>query len=115
MADLIARFIIGGLAVSLFATLADIFRPKTFAGLFAAAPSIALASIGLSVHKNGHGYAALEARSMIFGAAAFLCYAAAASWILRRFHPSSLLTTASLLPGWLAVALAFYFVLLRHA
>jgi len=32
--DLILRFLIGGTFVSLFAILGDIFRPKSFAGLF---------------------------------------------------------------------------------
>ena len=36
------RFLAGGIAVSAFAALGDTLRPKSFAGLFAAAPSIAL-------------------------------------------------------------------------
>ena len=38
------RFFVGGVVVSVFAALAEIFRPKSFAGLFGAAPSIALAT-----------------------------------------------------------------------
>ena len=44
MMELLARFAIGGLVVSLFAMLGDVFRPKSFAGLFGAAPSIALST-----------------------------------------------------------------------
>jgi hypothetical protein len=33
--DLIFRFIIGGLIVSLFAIIGDVIKPRTFAGLFA--------------------------------------------------------------------------------
>jgi hypothetical protein len=40
--ELVARFLIGGIIVSLFAAIAEIVRPKSFAGLFGAAPSIAL-------------------------------------------------------------------------
>ena len=43
--DLIFRFFIGGAAVMFFALLGDLFKPKSFAGLFGAAPSIALASL----------------------------------------------------------------------
>ena len=41
------------------------------------------------------GSAALDCRSTIFGAAAFVCYAALASWTLRRFQPSALATTGA--------------------
>jgi hypothetical protein len=111
--ELILRFLIGGLVVSLFSTLGDIFRPRTFAGIFGAAPSIALASIGITIHQHGHAYVAVEARSMILGALAFLAYAATVSWILRRFHPSALKTTVALMPLWLAISLGCWFVLLR--
>ena len=74
--ELLARFLIGGVIVSFFAVLAEMFRPKSFAGLFGAAPSIALATIGITISGHGKAYAAVEARSMIFGAIAFLLYAA---------------------------------------
>jgi hypothetical protein len=35
------RFLAGGVIVSLFAMIGDVLRPKSFAGLFGAAPSIA--------------------------------------------------------------------------
>ena len=37
--DLILRFLIGGVVVSAFAALGDMVKPKSFAGLFGAAPS----------------------------------------------------------------------------
>jgi hypothetical protein len=87
MSDFIVRFLIGGTVVSLFATLGDILRPKSFAGLFGAAPSIALATIGLPIAKNGPQYAAIEARSMILGAAAFFLYTVCVSWLILRHKP----------------------------
>src|ERR1700722_10337073 len=77
----------GGIIVSLFAALGDVLGPKSFAGLFGAAPSVALATIGLTIRQQGEAYAAIEARSMIFGACAFLIYAALVSWLLRRYKP----------------------------
>ena len=107
------RFIIGGLVVSSFATLGDVFKPKSFAGLFGAAPSIALATIVLTVAKQGRAYVAIEARSMLFGACSFLLYA----WIVcRALLPgkwSALHITLSLLPIWCASALGLWFVFLR--
>jgi len=42
--DLILRFLVGGAVVSFFAMVGDTLKPKSFAGLFAAAPSVALAT-----------------------------------------------------------------------
>jgi hypothetical protein len=46
------RFLAGGIAVSAFATLGDTLRPKSFAGLFGAAPSIALATFSSPCRKK---------------------------------------------------------------
>src|SRR5215472_514407 len=80
MMDLVLRFVLGGLVVSSFAVLGDALKPKSFAGLFSAAPSVALASIGLAVAQHGAEYASTETQSMILGAAAFVLYA----WIVAR-------------------------------
>jgi Protein of unknown function (DUF3147) len=85
MSEIIIRFVIGGLVVSSFAVLGEIFRPKSFAGIFGAAPSVALATVGLTIAKEGKAYASLEAHSMIFGAIAFFVYACVASFILMRY------------------------------
>jgi hypothetical protein len=103
--------LIGGVLVSLFAAIAEIVRPKSFAGLFGAAPSIALTTLGMGIVQHGKEYAAIEARSMVFGAIAFLVYAAVASWLLMRFKTRALATTVGLLPLWLGVSLAFWFFL----
>jgi hypothetical protein len=104
MNDLLIRFLVGGAIVSLFAMLGDVLRPKSFAGLFAAAPSIALATVSLTIHKEGKAFAALEAKTMIFGALAFLLYAALASLILRRGKLSALSTALVLMPVWFGVS-----------
>ncbi len=107
--EMIARFLIGGVIVSIFAAIAEILRPKSFAGLFGAAPSIALATLGITIAQHGNTYAATQARSMVFGAAGFFCYAAAVSWLLMRFKARALPTTVGLMPVWLAVSFALWF------
>jgi hypothetical protein len=97
------RFVIGGTVVSVFALAGDVLRPRGFAGLFAAAPSVALATLGLTVLGQGSSYAALEARSMILGAPALVSYAVgcvylmarghALFWYVRKKHPGSLRRT----------------------
>ena len=49
MSEDVLRFVVGGVVVSAFSMLGDILRPKSFAGLFAAAPSVALATDRKSV------------------------------------------------------------------
>jgi hypothetical protein len=74
--DLVVRFLVGGTIVSLFALTGDILKPKGFAGLFGAALSVAIASLALTIGTQGKLYAAIEARSMVAGAAGLLLYAA---------------------------------------
>lgn len=108
MADMALRFVIGGVIVSAFAALAEIFRPKSFSGLFNAAPSIALATLGITIARHGHLYASTETRSMLFGAIGFFFYASAASWLLMRFKWKSLIATVALIPLWFGVSLALW-------
>jgi len=108
MGELIFRFMIGGVVVSLFSVLGDVLRPKSFAGLFGAAPSIALATLGLMVHGHGNQYAALESRSMILGACAFFVYATVSCFALRRVSAPTLVTTLALLPVWVVIAFSLY-------
>ena len=110
MGDILIRFLIGGLVVSLFSALGDVLRPKSFAGLFGAAPSIALATIGLTIEQNGKTYAAVECRSMMLGAIAFFVYALSVSWVLKRYRPGALSAALTLMPIWFAVSFGLWFL-----
>lgn len=111
METLVIRFLIGGMVVSLFAALGDVLRPKRFAGLFGAAPSIALATVGLIIHQDGKAYAVLECRSMMLGALAFFVYALLVGWVLRRYKPNALFASLALMPAWFAISLGLWFLL----
>ncbi len=113
MGELVARFLIGGAVISVFALLGEVLRPKSFAGLFGAAPSIALATVGMTIAREGKDYAAIEARSMVLGAVAFCMYAYAVSWVLMRWRTSTMWTTLGLLPVWLGVSLGLWWMVLR--
>jgi hypothetical protein len=86
MKEILFRALVGGVVVSAFASLADLLKPKSFAGIFGAAPSVALATLVLTVMKDGRAYAATEARSMILGAIAFFFYACLVSRSLVRWQ-----------------------------
>ena len=113
MSELVLRFVIGGLIVSMFAILAEILRPKSFAGMFGAAPSIALATIGITIAQHGKSYAAIEARSKVMGAVAFFLYASAVSWIMMRIKPRALVATIALMPVWFVASFALWFATSR--
>ncbi len=113
LAELLLRFAIGGVVVSTFSAIGSVLRPKTFAGLFGAAPSVALATLVLTFHKDGHAYAALEGRSMVLGAVAMAAFAWVVAMILFRARHNTLLVTSASLLVWLGVAFGLWSVLLR--
>ena len=111
MGEYILRFLIGGAVVSLFAVVAEMIRPKSFAGLFSAAPSVALATIGITIARHGTAYAATECRFMLPGAVAFFCYALACKWLLLRRRTRALVATVALLPVWFGVSFALLYLM----
>ena len=113
MSEILLRFLIGGVVVSAFALLGDLFKPKSFAGLFGAAPSVALATLGLTVSTEGARYVATEARSMVIGAIAFFVYASVVSWLMMHYKWKALPVTASSILVWLGVASGLWYVCLR--
>jgi uncharacterized membrane protein (GlpM family) len=97
MGELVLRFVLGGLIVSLFAMTGEMFQPKTFAGLFGAAPSVAIATLAMAYVNQDGGYVAVEARSMLIGCAGLLVYGAACVATARRKR----------LPVWLGATLGW--------
>ena len=115
MEEVVIRFVVGGLAVSAFAALGDVFRPKSFAGLFGAAPSIAIATLGIALFSKGADYVATEARSMVLGGAALGLYSVISCQLMKRFHLSGLTSTAVAALAWAAAAFGLYWLFLRGA
>jgi uncharacterized membrane protein (GlpM family) len=111
--DLVVRFLVGGALVSVFALIGDVLKPKGFAGLFGAAPSVALASLGLTIASQGKLYAAIEARSMILGAVAFLLYALACVYFIGMRHFRAAPATVALLSIWVMGAVGLGVAFLR--
>jgi hypothetical protein len=111
--DLLLRFVLGGVAVSIFAMIGDLLKPKSFAGLFGAAPSIALGTLGLTITKHGGTYAALEGRSMVIGAIAFYLYSHVVSWLLIHRQLHSLFVSVVTICLWFISAFGIWFILLK--
>jgi hypothetical protein len=90
-----------------------VLKPKGFAGLFGAAPSVALATLGLTVFADGKVYAAREARSMVLGAASFFVYSALCTWLMLRKKREVAVATIGSLIVWLGAALGTWALFLR--
>jgi hypothetical protein len=97
LSELAVRFLLGGAIVSAFSVVAEMWEPKTFAGIFGAAPSVALASLALAFHKHGGAYVAIEGRSMVIGALGLFAYSCACVAAAKREH----------VPVWLGAAAAW--------
>jgi uncharacterized membrane protein (GlpM family) len=76
--------LLGGTLVLAFALLSQSLEPKRFAGLFSAAPSVALAGLAVTLlDKRAHD-AHQSTAGMITGAVGMVVYAAAVIPLLRR-------------------------------
>ena len=104
MTEYVVRFLVGGIVVSAFSMLGDMLRPKSFAGLFGAAPSVALATLGIAVYMHGAGYAARQTWAMTAGAVALAVYGGAVCHLLMRARFRVASATLVAVVVWLVVA-----------
>jgi uncharacterized membrane protein (GlpM family) len=104
--ELALRFLLGGAVVSLFSIAGEVLNPKTFSGMFGAAPSVAIASLAIAWAKHGTDYVATEGRSMLIGAVAFYVYGAACVATTKRERLPVWLGASVSWSAWAAVAFA---------
>jgi hypothetical protein len=109
MTEYLVRFLVGGIVVSAFAMLGDVLRPKSFAGIFGAAPSIALATLGIATYSHGAAYAAVQGRAMMMGAVALGVYTIVVCQLLLRAQMRALPATLLSMLVWLIVAFGLLF------
>jgi hypothetical protein len=108
---LLAKAIVGGTVVCAFAAIGEFLRPRGLAGMFAAAPSVALASLAVTSIATGAASATSQATAMAAGAAALFVYCVVGIESVKRFggmHGA----IAAMVP-WLAVAIGLWAVVLR--
>lgn len=96
----------GGSLVVLFALIGEVVKPKAFSGLFSAAPSVAVASLALTILADGPAKARQASVGMVVGAVAMVvCCVLAVVTIPRiRSLGGSLVSWL----GWSAIGLALY-------
>ena len=78
----------GGSLVLVFALISQGLSPKRYAGLFSAAPAVAIAGLTIVVIDKGVHDAHQNATGMIAGSAGMVAYAAAVVPLLRRIRAS---------------------------
>ncbi len=105
------RVVAGGALVATFAVLGDMLKPKMFAGLFAAAPSVATVSLLVTGLAMGSAKDEIYARGMVAGAIGLVCYALVAALLVR--HLKALVGSVLAWAAWAAPAGAVYLVVLR--
>jgi len=98
--------VVGGALVVAFALLGHALEPKRLAGIFSAAPSIALAGLLVTVASVGDRPAARAATGMLLGAAGFVAFSVLTRPLLARVGAvaSSLLGCCA----WVVVAVGGY-------
>jgi hypothetical protein len=104
MTEYLIRFLIGGAVVSVFSMLGDVLKPKSFAGLFGAAPSVALATLGIAAYRNGSAYAGSQSLSMMAGAVALVVYSILVCQLLMRAGMRTLPATIASIVVWLGAS-----------
>ena len=92
----------GGCLVVVFALVSEALEPKRFAGLFGAAPAVALAGLVIVLLDKGTHDAHEDAVGMLAGCAGMIAYAAAAVTLLRRLTATRAAATA--LVAWVVPA-----------
>ncbi len=85
--QVLAKAGLGGVLVVVFAVCAETLSPKRFAGVFAAAPSVALASLLVTVLFKGAREAGSACTGMAAGAVGFVVYCLLAPGAMRRWGP----------------------------
>ena len=86
MADwltVVVKALAGGTLVVGFAVLSETLRPKRFAGLFGAAPAVAIAGLVVVLATKGGHEARENCIGMLAGTAGMLTYAAATVRLIR--------------------------------
>jgi hypothetical protein len=111
IAIVLGKGLVGGVLVAAFALIGQSVQPKSFSGLFSAAPSIALAALAITLLTDGSSDAKEQALAMVFGALAMVLFCMLAAGAIERF--GAVYGSAISFVAWFAVAGVSYVLVLR--
>ena len=102
------KALVSGCAVVGFSLIGQAGHPKRFAGLFSAAPSVALASLAMTVVAKGPRATLPYAQGMLIGSAGMVAYSLVSLLLINRLH--ALVGSILAWLAWFAVAGGLYLV-----
>jgi hypothetical protein len=108
---LAVRGLVGGSFVVLFAVAGELLRPKSFGGIFAAAPSVALASLMITAVAKGEMAVWASAVGMVAGAVAMVAACVVGIDAVKRF--GAMRGALASLMIWMLVAAGLYAAAVR--
>ncbi|MBV8235898.1 MAG: DUF3147 family protein [Acidimicrobiia bacterium] len=100
------RGLAGGGLVVVFALIAEVVTPKAFSGLFSAAPSVALASLAITVGFETATKAGRESTGMVTGAIGMAACCVVAAVAIPKLR--ALWGSAAAWLTWVVVGLGLY-------
>jgi hypothetical protein len=106
LGQLALRGLAGGTLVVIFALIGEAVTPKAFSGLFSAAPSVAIASLVITVLTEGTRTAQQASAGMVVGGLAMVACCVLATATIPRIR--SVKGSLAAWCGWAAVDLGLY-------
>ena len=100
------RGLAGGSLVVVFALIGEVISPKAFSGLFSAAPSVAVASLAITIVAESPAKARQGSIGMVVGGVALAASCVLAAVAIPRVR--SLWGSLAAWLGWVAVDLGLY-------
>jgi hypothetical protein len=100
------RGLAGGSLVVVFALIGEVVSPKAFSGLFSAAPSVAVASLAITIVAESPAKARQASIGMVVGGVAMAASCVLAAVATPRVR--SLWGSLAAWLGWVAVDLGLY-------
>jgi hypothetical protein len=97
--------LIGGTVVVVFAVIGEVLRPRGVAGVTSGAPSVAIASLGVTAVATGVAAAADQALGMIAGSCALVVWCLCGLDTVKRFGALKGSVMATLVWGVVGIAL----------
>lgn len=108
---LAVRVVAGGALVAAFAMLGDALKPKMFAGLFSAAPSVATVSLLVTGLATGPAKEVKYTTGMIAGAIGLVAYSLVAALLVK--HLNAMAGSVLAWVAWVVPAAIVYWVFVR--
>lgn len=100
------RALAGGTLVVVFALIAEVLTPKAFSGLFSAAPSVAFASLSLTIGFEGVAKARLETVGMVIGGIGMVAACVVATVSIPRI--AALWGSLAAWIAWMSISIGLY-------